>query len=95
MSEKVTTREAIASKKGKKHEKIVRVMKKVPMTFYTCNANHITNKMPTLAHDAMKERLDVMHITEAGLKQQLPTGMTGYKAVAQWHMQDLNQTEDQ
>ena len=52
------------------------------MTFYTCNANHITNKMPTLAHDAMKQKLDVIHITEAGLQQQLPTGMTGYKAVA-------------
>ena len=38
--------------------------------------------MPTLAHDAMKERLDVIHITEAGLKQQIPAGMTGYKAVA-------------
>ena len=48
--------------------------------------------MPTLAHDAMKERLDVIHITEAGLKQQLPAGMTGYKAVAQ---QGLNQTGDQ
>ena len=57
-------------------------MKKVPMTFYTCNANHITNNMTTLAHDTMKHKLDVIHITEAGLKQQLPTGMTGYKAVA-------------
>ena len=25
--------------------------------------------------------MDVIHITEAGIKQQLPTGMTGYKAV--------------
>ena len=30
----------------------------------------------------MKHKLNVIHITEAGLKQQLPTGMTGYKAVA-------------
>ena len=70
-----------ARKKEKKDQKIVRVMKQVPINFYTCNANHITNKMPTLAHDAMKERLDVIHITEAGLKQQIPAGMTGYKAV--------------
>ena len=60
-----------AQKRGKKDQKLVRVMKKVPMTFYTCNANHITNKMATLAHDTMIQRLDVIHITEAGLKQQL------------------------
>ena len=52
-------------------------MKKVPMTFYTCNANHITN----MAHDVAKHKFDVIHITEAGLKGQEPTGMTGYKAV--------------
>ena len=52
------------------------------MTFFTCTTSRRTNKMPTLAHDAMKHRLDVIRITEAGLKQQLPTGMTGYKAVA-------------
>ena len=38
--------------------------------------------MPTFAHDSMKQRLYVIHITEADLKQQLPTGMTGYKADA-------------
>ena len=51
------------------------------MTFYTCNANHITNKIPILAHDVAKHKFDVIHITEAGLKEQVPTGMTGYKAV--------------
>ena len=56
-------------KSRKKYKQIVRLMKQVPLTFYTCNANHITNKMPTLAHDATKERLDVIHITDAGLKQ--------------------------
>ena len=30
----------------------------------------------------MKQSLGVIHITEAGLKQQLPTEMTGYKVVA-------------
>ena len=59
---------AKARKRDKKDQKIVRVMKKVPMTFYTCNANHITNKMPILAHDAAKHKFDVIHITEAGLK---------------------------
>ena len=58
-------------KSRKKDEKgPKRLMKQVPVTFYSCNANHITNKMPTLVHDTLKERLDVIHITEAGLKQQ-------------------------
>ena len=72
---------AKARKRDKKDQKIVSVMEKVPMTFYTCNANHITNKMPILAHDVAKHKFDVIHITEAGLKEQVPTGMTGYKAV--------------
>ena len=37
--------------------------------------------MPILAHDTAKHKFDVIHITEAGLKGQEPTGMTGYKAV--------------
>ena len=69
---------AKARKRDKKDQKIVRVMKKVPMTFYTCNANHITNWMPILAHDVAKHKFDVIHITEAGLKERVPTGMTGY-----------------
>ena len=36
--------------------------------------------MPILAHDVAKHKFDVIHITEAGLKE-VPTGMTGYKAV--------------
>ena len=56
-------------------------MKKVPITFYTCNANHITNKMPILAHDVAKHKIDVIHITEAGIREKEPTGMTGYISV--------------
>ena len=43
-------------KKERKDQKIVRLMKRVPITFYIGNANYITNQMPTLAHNAMKER---------------------------------------
>ena len=43
-------------KKERKDQKIVRVVKKVPITFYTCNASHITNKMPILAHDVGKHK---------------------------------------
>ena len=68
-------------KREKKEQNIVRVKKKVPITFYTCNANHITNKMPILAQNVAKHKFDIIHITEAGLKGQEPTGMTGYKAV--------------
>ena len=68
-------------KKERKDQKIVRVVKKVPITFYTCNASHITNKMPILAHDVGKHKFDVVHITEAGLLKKEPTGMTGYKSV--------------
>ena len=53
----------------------------MPVTFNSCNANHITNKMPTLVLDTLKERLDVIHITEAGLKQQLLAVIKGYKAL--------------
>ena len=59
-------------------------MKTIPITFYTCNTNHITNKMPILAHDMGKHKLDVVHNTEAGLLKKDPTGMTlmtGYKSV--------------
>ena len=59
----------------------MRVVKKVPITFYSCNASHITNKMPILAHDVGKHKFDVVHITEAGLLKKDPTGMTGYKSV--------------
>ena len=39
-----------ARKNAKRDRQIVRLMKQPPVTFYSCNANHITNKMPTLAH---------------------------------------------
>ena len=47
-------------------------MKKQPITFYTYNANQITNKMPTLAHVTYVNCFDVIHITEAGLQKKLP-----------------------
>ena len=56
-------------------------MKKVPINFYTCNANNISNKMQILAHDVAKHKFYVIYITEAGLQEKEPTGMTGYKAV--------------
>ena len=68
-------------KKAKKIINIVRIMEQQPITLYTWNANHITNKIPTVVHTTHKENLDVIHITEAGLKQKLPDIMKGYKAV--------------
>ena len=62
-------------KNAKKDQKIVRIMKQQPITLYTCNANHITNKMPTVVHTTHKENLDVIHITEAWLKQKLADGL--------------------
>ena len=69
-----------AQLKGKDPEngqKIVRMMRQQPITLYTCNANHITNKMPTMT--TCKENLDVIHITEAGLKQKFPDVMKAFK----------------
>ena len=43
-------------KKEKKDLKIVRVIKKVPVKFYSCNSSRITNKMPILAHDIEKHK---------------------------------------
>ena len=40
-------------------------MKQQPITLYTRNADHITNKMPTVAHTTYEDNLDVIHITEA------------------------------
>ena len=59
----------------------MRVMKKVTITFYTCNANHITNKMPILAQDVGNHKFNVIHITEPGLLEKEPTGMTCLKSV--------------
>ena len=59
----------------------MRVVKKVPVKFYSCNAGRITNKMAILAHDVQKHKLDVIHISEAGLQKKEPMGMTGYKSV--------------
>ena len=57
------------------------MMRQVPVTFYSCNANHITNKMPTQAHATYAHNYDVIHITEAGLQKKQPVVMTGYKTV--------------
>ena len=59
----------------------MRVVKKVLITFDTCNASHITNKMPILAHDVGKHKFDVIYLSEAVLLKKDPTGMTGYKSV--------------
>ena len=68
-------------KRNEKDLKVVRVIKKVPVKFYSCNSSRITNKMPILAHDVQKHKLDVIHISEAGLQKKEPMGMTGYKSV--------------
>ena len=57
----------------------MRIMKQQPITLYTCNANNVTNRMPTVMQKTCKENLDVFYITEAG--QKLPDVMKGYKAV--------------
>ena len=56
----------------------MRKMRQIPVTFYTCNANHITNKMPTVAQTTYEDNLNVIHITEAGLQQKLPDALKGY-----------------
>ena len=56
-------------------------MKNVPVKFYSCNAGRLTNKMAILAHDVQKHKLDVIHISEAGLQKKVPMGMTGYTVV--------------
>ena len=66
-------------KKSKKGPKIVKIMKQQPVTFYSCNGNHITNKMPTLAHATYENNYDIVHITEAGLQKKQPDIMKGYK----------------
>ena len=67
---------AKTGKKGGKAPKIVILVrrKKVPIPFYSCNASRITNKMPIFAHDLVKHKFDVVHITEAGLLKRDPTG---------------------
>ena len=57
------------------------MVKIVPVKFYLCNAGRLTNKMAILAHDVQKHKLDVIHISEAGLQKQLPMGVTGYTVV--------------
>ena len=37
--------------------------------------------MPILTHGEEKQKLDVIHISEAGLLKKDPMGMTGYKSV--------------
>ena len=51
-----------ARKKAKRDQKIVRIMKQQPITFYSCSANHITSKMPTLAHATYAHNYDVIHM---------------------------------
>ena len=37
--------------------------------------------MAILAHDVQKHKLDVIHISEAGLQKKVPIGITGYTVV--------------
>ena len=64
-------------KKAKQDQKIVRIKKQQPITSYTCKANHITNKMSSLAHTIYENSYDVIHITESGLQKKLPDIMKG------------------
>ena len=56
-------------KKTKRDKKIVRIMKQQLVTFYSCNAIHITNKMQTLAHATYAHNYDVINRTDAGLQK--------------------------
>ena len=76
-----TGRECKNQKEKKTKQKIVRVVKKVPITFYSCNASHIMNKMLIIGHNVWKHKFDVIRMSEAGLLKKDPTGMTGYKSV--------------
>ena len=59
----------------------MRTVEKVPVKFYSCNAGRLTNKMAILAHNVQKHKLDVIHISEAGLQKKVPMGLTGYTVV--------------
>ena len=52
-------------------------MRRQPVSFYTVNANHVTNKM--CVHTAYKNNYDVVHITEAGLGKILPDTLNPIK----------------
>ena len=67
-------------------------MKQVPVMFCSCNAIHITNKMPTLVHDTLKEAqkmtliLDIVEKGKEGNRAIIydnnPEGWILYKSIA-------------
>ena len=65
-------------RKKEKDEKIMRVLKDVRVTVYTCNARRLSNKMGVLASDAQSLKLDVIHISEAGVGPEKAMGLSGY-----------------
>ena len=66
-------------------------MRRQPVSFYTVNANHVTNKMASVAHTTYINNYDVVHITEAGLGKKLPDTLKGYKAKKHDRLESLTQ----
>ena len=49
---------------------------------YTCNARNAKNKVGVIASDAQSLKLDVVHISEAGVGPEKAMGLSGYEALS-------------
>merc|ERR1711892_540001 len=59
-------------------EKIMRVIKNVPVKIYTCNARNANEKMEVVASDGQKFKTDVIHLGEAGVGPNKARDLSGY-----------------
>merc|ERR1711892_827696 len=59
-------------------EKIMRVIKNVPVKVYTCNARNANEKMEVVASDGQKFKTDVIHLGEAGVGPNKARDLSGY-----------------
>ena len=48
---------------------------------YTCNARNKKNKMGVIASDGQTLKLDVIHISEAGVGSEKASGLSGYETL--------------
>merc|ERR1711892_732321 len=68
-------------RKQEKEEKIMRVVKNVPVKVYTCNARNAKNKMGVIPSDGQTMKIDVLHISEAGVGPEKASGLSGYETL--------------
>ena len=68
-------------RKQEKEEKIMRVVKNVRVKVYTCNARNAKNKMGVIASDGQTLKVDVLHISEAGVGPEKASGLSGYETL--------------